>query len=113
MVPKKINLMPKKFNLVAKKFNLVPKKNQNSDGKSILLLKKISLVPKNLKIVSKKELSNGVNGLCSSMSVCNVAIICAAITLEVTWSQGDLPLSSWRHCKKEYLSFSVLKLVFV
>ena len=114
MVPKKINLVPKEFNLTAKKFNLVPKKIKIVLEKFYLVLKKINLVPKNFKMVSKKL----KNYLMESMEfvvsepVCNVIIMWPAITHEVTLSYGDLPLSSWRHCKKEYLSFSVLKLVF-
>ena len=98
---KKVQFGAKKIKIVLEKFNLV--------------LKKINLVPKNFKMVSKKL----KNYLMESMEfvvsepVCNVIIMWAAITYEVTWSYGDLPLSSWRHCKKDYLSFSVLKLVFV
>ena len=46
-----------------------------------------------------QKITNRV-GWILSKRVCDVITIGATIAHEVTWSYGDLPFSSWCHCKK-------------
>ena len=46
-----------------------------------------------------QKITNRVNWILSKR-VCDVITIGTAIAHEVTWSYGNLPFSSWYHCKK-------------